>query len=282
MYSVTDKEVIKRVLKRLKHSSNPTHDGKAIGYAVGRWYIIYSTYDRWEGDGESYKMSIVATDTAFKKLIAEDEDEDKSPIQQTNDTEIPVPVQKKKSLQIYERTGSYFNPYYRKRKVSLPKSEPRPDQQAIMDKIIAHQDVKEHTVAFIHGPPGTGKSMMGLLLANHYEGTYCNSLKPWEPGNYIGELYAEVSPTKEQPLILAMDEIDCALMVIHSGVPAHKNLPIATGNKSGWNHFLDEIGRGMFPHLILLLTSNKGPDFIRSLDASYIRDGRVNLIAELA
>jgi hypothetical protein len=44
---------------------------------------------------------------------------------------------------------------------------------------------------------------------------------------------------------------------------------------------LDEIQRGMYPNIILLLTSNKTPDFIRSLDPSYIRDGRVDLTFEM-
>jgi hypothetical protein len=40
---------------------------------------------------------------------------------------------------------------------------------------------------------------------------------------------------------------------------------------------LDEIHIGMYPHMILLLTSNKSPEFIRELDPSYIREGRVDL-----
>jgi hypothetical protein len=45
---------------------------------------------------------------------------------------------------------------------------------------------------------------------------------------------------------------------------------------------LDEIQRGMYPHLIMLLTSNKGPEFIQSLDPSYIRKGRVDITVELS
>jgi hypothetical protein len=41
---------------------------------------------------------------------------------------------------------------------------------------------------------------------------------------------------------------------------------------------MDEIGRGMFPHLILIMTSNRDPTFVNSLDDSYFREGRVDLI----
>ena len=82
--------------------------------------------------------------------------------------------------------------------------------------------------------------------------------------------------------MLAFDEVDGALMAVHAGVAPHKNLPIAVPNKAGWNLFLDEIGRGMYPHLILLMTSNRSPEFVRALDPSYIRPGRVDFCLELA
>ena len=44
----------------------------------------------------------------------------------------------------------------------------------------------------------------------------------------------------------------------------------------------DQIDRGVYPFLIVVLTTNKTPEFIRSLDPSYIREGRVNLICEVA
>jgi hypothetical protein len=34
----------------------------------------------------------------------------------------------------------------------------------------------------------------------------------------------------------------------------------------------------MYPYLILILTTNKKPEFFKELDPSYIREGRVNLI----
>jgi hypothetical protein len=37
----------------------------------------------------------------------------------------------------------------------------------------------------------------------------------------------------------------------------------------------------LFPHVVILLTSNRGPDFIRALCPSYIRPGRVDLVFEL-
>jgi len=136
-------------------------------------------------------------------------------------------------------------------------------------------------VVFLYGPPGTGKSMIGVLLAAKLGGYYCNTLKPWQPGDSLGGLYSEVEPSKEKPLVLVFDEVDGVLMSIHKGIRDHKELPIAIQNKTGWNRMFDEIGRGIYPHLIILLTSNREPEFIDSLDPSYIRPGRVDEIIGL-
>jgi hypothetical protein len=58
-------------------------------------------------------------------------------------------------------------------------------------------------------------------------------------------------------------------------------VPIIVPDKSGWNNMLDTIQRGMYPNLILIMTSNRGPEFINSLDPSYIRKGRVDLTFEM-
>ncbi len=39
--------------------------------------------------------------------------------------------------------------------------------------------------------------------------------------------------------------------------------------------------KGLYPHLVLVLTSNKKPEFIDCFDTSYLRKGRVDLTFEL-
>jgi hypothetical protein len=189
----------------------------------------------------------------------------------------PTPSPAKEPLLVYERTGSFYNAWYRKRKVFLDKLVPRAEQEAILSQMEGLFKKQGHLVAYIHGPAGTGKSMLGVFLAQRLKGCLCNTLRPWQPGNTLAELYAEADISETKPLVLAMDEFDVALLNIHEGIESHKNLPILIQDKPGWNRFLDEIGRGMYPHVILLLTSNKPPEFIRQLDPSYIRAGRVDM-----
>jgi Cdc6-like AAA superfamily ATPase len=156
------------------------------------------------------------------------------------------------------------------------------DDDVIIDKIIEYHNKNKHTVVFLHGLPGSGKSMIGQLLTKHYNGTYCDELIPWQPGDTIGGLYTEAEPTENNPLIIAFDEIDNILLKIHNNkIESHKNLPIQIKNKETWNKFFDAIDRHKYKHIIIIMTSNRSNEFINNLDSSYLRKGRINLIFEL-
>jgi hypothetical protein len=45
--------------------------------------------------------------------------------------------------------------------------------------------------------------------------------------------------------------------------------------------FFDKIDRGMYPHLIFIMTTNQDPTFITDLDPAYIRPGRVDFTYHL-
>ena len=275
MYVVHDREICKRIQKRVNSRSSKTVDGnKGIGYSVGFWYLISISMESSYDEADTYDVWMIATAASYEFLTKEREeamkfDSDNMPIEKT-------------PLKVYDRQGSFMNPYFRCRDLKITSVSPRPDQQAIIDQIRKHHDLNEHTVVYLHGPPGSGKSLVGILLANEYKGSYCNTLKPWQPGDTLSGLYSEAEPTEDSPLVVVFDEFDGALIRIHSGIEPHKNLPTQIQDKAGWNQMLDEIQRGMYPHLIMLLTSNKGPEFIQSLDPSYIRKGRVDITVELS
>jgi hypothetical protein len=252
-----------------KWSSHTTDGGKGYGYSFGYWYALSINIVTNEC-GDTYTVYMIATETSYKALT---KDED---IQYEN---IEKPSVEKK-ISVYERSGSYVNAWFRRRDrdaVDVPKVQ----QAAIVADIIAHHKKFRHTVVYLHGPPCTGKSMIGVLVANEFGSSFCNTLKPWQPGDTLGTLHSEVEPKFMRPLVLVFDEFDTALTKIHTGIAPHPKIPIVVADKPGWNHMLDEIQRGMYPDLILIITSNKGPDYIRSLDPSYIREGRVNMIFEM-
>jgi hypothetical protein len=271
LYTVTKREHTLRIQKRIKYCSHLTN-GKSEGYSIGYWYVMSITINESD-EGDKYHVWMIATAATYEALLEESE---VKPLM--TDFEAPL----KKSISIYERLGSFHHTWYKRRNFTLGAISPRPNQAVVIDRIKTHLDTNSHTVAYLHGPPGTGKSMIGLLLAEMYGASYCNTLKPWQPGDSVAALYSEVEPCAAQPLIIAFDEFDDPLVKIHAGIPPHKSLPISIHDKPSWNHMLDEIQRGMYPHLLVILTSNKTPEFIREIDPSYIREGRVDLICEVS
>ena len=93
-------------------------------------------------------------------------------------------------------------------------------------------------------------------------------------------MYATVEPTKNNPLVIVLDEIDIMFNnVFNEKIKEHRDTPTQIFNKSTLNRFFDDINLGvLYPHLVILMTSNHSVEFIKEkYDPSYIREGRVNL-----
>jgi hypothetical protein len=148
---------------------------------------------------------------------------------------------------------------------------------AILDSIIAEYKANGRAVAFVSGTPGSGKSMVGLFLALRLGFAYCNSLVPWQPGDTLRGLHSELE-SKDRGLVVALDEVDEALVAIKAGsILPHKHTPISVSNKTGWNRLFDDVDRGLYPNVIILMTSNQSASFVDGLDASFLRSSRVPL-----
>jgi Cdc6-like AAA superfamily ATPase len=135
-----------------------------------------------------------------------------------------------------------------------------------------------HVSVFIDGRPGVGKSMMGYFISREFQkGSLCNSFHPWHPGDRFDELYDEAHPSEDSPLIVVFDEIDEALKKIVNGIPKHQNIPTFISCKNEWNKFLDDINLGIYPFVIIIMTSNVLLKKINQIDPSILRNGRVNI-----
>lgn len=273
LYYIKKSEECNRIQNRIKVSSHTTDGGKSYGYSYGYWYVLHIS-----GDGDdNITIFIISTEESYKALTEEVKEEELSLFEQGWK---PPQHSEEAKVAVFERTGNFGNIWFRKRERDA-KDVPMGQQKTIVDTIIEDYIKRRHTVAFIHGKPGTGKSMIGILIANRFASSFCNTIKPWQPGDTLGCLVSEVEPTAQKPLIIVFDEIDLTITKIHEGIPQHKNVPTVVSDKSGWNHMLDSIQRGMYPNIILLMTSNRGPEFINSLDPSLIRARRVDIIEEM-
>jgi len=266
-YVITEINTVKRIQKRLASKTCIINNGQAFGYICDFNLIADISKDSWD----NIKVSLYCSKKTYESLTNE--------ITSENSKIVKV---EKENITIYDRCGSYKDTYYEKRNINVISIQSRSTQDAIISAIMCKYSIKNHAVALVYGPPNTGKTTIGLLVAKELNGTYCNSLQPWLPNCNLSHLYSSVEPSESSPLIIAIDEIDIQLVNIHNGlIKQNSKMPTSVLDKSGWNKFFDEIQRGMYPYLIVLLTTNKTPEFIDALDVSYIRPGRVDLIEGL-
>jgi Cdc6-like AAA superfamily ATPase len=131
---------------------------------------------------------------------------------------------------------------------------------------------------FVYGEPGTGKSLLTLLLAKQIGAYYCDTWKPTDPGDTLSQVYSTIAPDEEKPLVLVLEECDKIIFDILDGkIVQHKNVLIQIREKSDWNGMLDKVtDLGFYPHLILILTSNILLEKINERDKSLLRTGRID------
>jgi hypothetical protein len=274
LYIIRKKEDCIRIQKNIGPCSHLSNQGRGHGYSIGFWYIAF--LDIQENDHSEYYIWIVSTASTYKRLTIEKEIKIHNINNNNNNNDLSNSC-KNIPFKIMERYGTKLCIYFRKRELLLY-IKPKLQQQLIIDDIQSILKRKKSVVILIHGEPGVGKTMLSILLTNELRGLYCNSLQPWSPGESIATLYSDAEPSESSPLIIAFDEIDGSLERIHNGIESHKNLKICVQNKQGWNQMLDEVQMGFYPNLIIIMTTNKSPDFINNLDPSYIRNHRVDSI----
>lgn len=303
-YIIDDQIVVNRIKKRISGISSEYRNNELYGHLIGKWYYAYIERDRCSSapkhiitllcSEETYNTLTLGEnevcESMVEKYVIEDESDMNSDTDTDTDTESENGFQselvKEKKLipfqtcilSIYTRNSEYSEQHYTKNLLKIIYKPPTPQQSNILNNIIDKYNTSPNLVVFIHGPPNTGKSMVGQLLAHNLGAHYYNNFNPFQPNTTLMALYSTVDPTKKNPLIILMNEIDIMINKIHnSTVQEHSSYQIQISDKSSWNNFFDDF-HNLFQHVIIIMTSNKSPEYINSLDPSYIRKGRVDMI----
>lgn len=261
-----------KIRKRFKENSSVIIDNElGSGFFLTRRYVGYIR-EEMSGRGNAIiKVYLVTTPNLYKRLL-----------DANGETQLDeVVVDDTPSMTLWERSGSFFDLSYSRRKLPFG-FHAKPNQAHIIERIKELYSSHHNPCIMLHGMAGKGKSMIGRLLAVHYGGHYCDTWNPSDAGDEIGTLYNSISPTKSEPLILVLDEFDTIITKAHRGeIEKHKYIPVPIRNKTGWNQFLDRFALGSWPYVILLIISNRSPEWVNGLDPSYIRRGRVSDIIEV-
>ena len=275
LYKITSAIEINKLIKKINIKNYTiSNNDKPEGIIWGMWYIgqIHCSNNDFDN---SKLMYILINISKYNKIMSCDNITHCADTSATENTAI-TNNNNTKNIMYWSRVGSYRFMYYIKRTLDVSKFIPFENQQNIINQITTQYNKKNNLTVFLHGEPGTGKSMLCYLLAKTLDGHLCDSWNPTEPNDTIDSVYNEIMPDCSKPLILILEEFDRIIDDLDIGQKMHKEYPIQIRNKIGWNSLLDKIQLGIYPNLILVLTSNKNPKYINSKDISYIRKGRVD------
>jgi hypothetical protein len=261
-----DKELVQMMVKKLAPHINTLQVkyiyGKNLkdGYFWSRQCVGFI-------DTQEDSLVIITNPSYYQKLTTVDD--------KTQEIKAYVPPPEVNKIVVHIRRGSYSNFYYPRMSMDISHIHPLPSQREIMDNIISIYQKHGRATIFLHGVSGAGKSTVGILLAKHLSGIYCHSFNPCDPGDSLSSLMIDISKDSDEPMIVAIEEVDTLLKDIHTNnvVKIHK-IPTLVHNKPSWSNFLDDMI--MYKGLILILTSNTPKSTIDEWDESYLRDGRIH------
>lgn len=261
LYLINNKEKVISLINKVEWSAMKDENNKSMWWFIGKGFIgtIYSS-------NKDRIVYIMCSNNTFTNLTEITDLPTKS-------TENPI------KIPIYTKTGNFYWPEYNKRDFNVTNFIANKKQLIIVEKIAESYKSTKKLVVLISGGQGSGKSMCSILLTKYLKGTLVRTFEPTDPGDNIASLYATIDPSEDKPLIIVLDEVNILYHnIFHNLIPFHKNISIQIKDKTSLNRFFDDINLGLYPHIIVLMTSNMSPEEIESkYDASYIREGRVDL-----
>lgn len=261
---------MKKFLKTVKHSSIWTND-EPEGWVCGKWYIGFVHTVSGERN-ESKDLWLVCTKKFYETNIQQKEASESGG--------------KTDKITYWVREGCFWRLNYNSRQLPMPKRPVRDTQANAISSIIAKYEATGHAVCLLHGRAGGGKSMTAQYLCAELLKTkkgvhFCDTHAPYEHGDNFDSFYSKINPTEECPLVLVFEEVDGLILNLHTNkIEQRQHNPVQIKNKTDWNLFLDKFDREIYPHMILVMTTNKTATWFDELDNSYMREGRVDLKIE--
>lgn len=241
-----------------------------IGWIIGPNYIIHCIDDK--------SMFMITNDDIINMIMSKTDDMKKDEDGLINRI-------------LYKRTPYHNSNYLNEIILTNERMECiNPYQNHICNSIIKLYKKKNNVIVFLHGSPGTGKSMISDIVASRINGSELQCWEPYQPNNFLYMMLKRINPSKNNPLVILLDEVDMILENIHKGIllyDKHKELRIEISTKRDWNNLMDEINtnnpckKHIYANIILIMTSNRSKKEIDSWDKSFLRKGRIDLCYQL-
>ena len=231
-YKINDQTECNQIITKLNVKRSVFyHNGKPFGLFYGKWYIGY-IYSNESQHNQGHTMYLIIKRAKFDEITNGDK------MVKADDG---MTMTEKKIIDIRERRGNPWWWEYSDRKYDATKflkKEAREYQQNIIDDILktVNSKASRSGTFFIYGDPGTGKSLLTLLLAKQIGAYYCDTWKPTDPGDNLSKVYSTISPDDDKQLVLVLEECDKLIVnVIKGNIKPHIYIPIQMMDKSDWN-----------------------------------------------
>lgn len=274
----------KEIQNKRIYSSLTSNDDKDFGLFIGicvKPFHLFAgwIYDKPVGQNE-VRTAIVISTTATHNWIVKDADD-------LNECET------KKQINLFYKGHSHIGwPDWTSRKMPKLIVSPTIQQQTIIDTIMKIYAVSKRCVAFVHGGSGSGKTLLGSLIAKVFlerkeikKVSFCSELHPTKAGEEFEEFYTKAGTSAENPLVLVFNETDGILKEIVKGkVGQHLHARTMLMTKNDWNSFLDKFSANLcfYPYTIFLMTSNKAPnECVVDGAKSMLNDKRIDKVFNL-
>tara|TARA_B110000259_G_scaffold188118_1_gene245055 strand:+ start:151 stop:1140 length:990 start_codon:yes stop_codon:yes gene_type:complete len=285
LFNISSRDKINSFKNKIKknYSSTVDENNKPVGWSIHYNYIAFIYYNLYDNNTNDNTVSILTTlkikDSLFNNgvITLNIENNESSAEEDNQESEI-----KKGHIKLYTRAGPYEYITYSSREINMNNFDFKINQKKISTDIINKYKSRNNLTTFISGDISTGKTMLGKLIAKELNANFVDDFNPIEPGDTLEYVYTTINPTKKNPVIFVIDEVDILIEDFHNGnILEHKKIPKLVTNKITWNKLLDRIEHGFYPYMLLLLFSNKSKEYINALDPSYIRVGRIQYSAVL-
>ncbi len=268
---------MQKLEKKVVFATSYDSENRPSEYIFGKFFIGKIT------KGNTYGATIIASSEFIKTLNL-------SPMDQERPSSR---IESKNCITLYNREGTYTYPDYTAINFYPKKITPRQSQIDAVDSIIEaynkeiNDEPLNYSVNVLHGPPGTGKSSIAMLLCQRLlkddiEVICTYDFNPIRPGDDFNKLYNRVEPTKNRVLVVILEEFDTIIKAIVEGkVHQHDQVPTLMTSKTGWNTFFDAFDRGQYRHVHFIMTTNKDLKWFDDIDDSLLRDNRITLKREI-
>jgi len=263
-----------RFLTKYVKYSSILENGEPRGWIIGKWFIGYT--DVQKGDrSENIDLYLLCSDKFYR---------------QHSDTTSSDSLQIDNTMEYLFNDSAFWCTGWKSETKECISVYPTEEQSRIIEQIFRYYKRHRNVTALICGSTGSGKSILGKLVAKRAKKQYgrvsfTDVYDPTQPGRMFSAVCAKANPTEHSPLVVVLEEVDNIISRVHNKKLGRKSqyYPIQVDGKCTWNWFLDQLNpvSAIQKNVILIMTSNMTLDEFNRMDPSYFRPGRVHVYAEM-